>query len=65
MSTETKPLMAALLPDHYCQAIRNLLYVSQVSFILGIWGGLMGTELRMRLSYDKVPHGPHLEETIY
>lgn len=65
MTTETKPLMAALLPDHYCQAIRNLLYVSQVSFILGIWGGLMGTELRMRLSYDQVPPGPHLEATIY
>ncbi len=65
MSIETKPLTAPLLPDHYCRAIRNLLYVAQVSCILGIWGGLMGTELRMRLSYDQVPPGPHLEATIY
>ena len=66
MPEETKLLAASpLLPDHYRQAIRNLLYVSLVSCILGIWGGLMGTELRMRLSYAQVPPGPHLEATIY
>lgn len=54
-----------LLPVHYCRAIRNLLYVALASCILGIFGGLMGTELRMRLSYAQVPPGPHLEATIY
>ena len=66
MADDTKFLVASsLLPLHYCQAIRNLLYVSLVSCILGIFGGLMGTELRMRLSYAQVPPGPHLEATIY
>ncbi len=65
MADETKALTAPLLPDHYCKAIRNLLYASQVACVLGIWGGLMGTELRMRLGYDQVPPGPHLEATIY
>ncbi len=66
MPGETKLLVASpLLPDHYRRAIRNLLYVCLVSCILGIWGGLMGTELRMRLSYAQVPPGPHLEATIY
>lgn len=66
MVEDTKLLTTSpLLPDHYRQAVRNLLYMSQVSCILGIWGGLMGTELRMRLSYDQVPPGPHLEATIY
>ena len=66
MPEETKLLAASpFLPDHYRGAIRNLLYVSLVSCVLGIWGGLMGTELRMRLSYAQVPPGPHLEATIY
>ena len=66
MTDDTKLLVASpLLPVHYCRAIRNLLYVALVSCILGIFGGLMGTELRMRLSYAQVPPGPHLEATIY
>ena len=66
MADNTKLLVTSpLLPVHYCQQVRNLLYLSLVSCILGIWGGLMGTELRMRLSYDQVPPGPHLEATIY
>ena len=66
MDDDTKLLVASpFLPVHYCRAIRNLLYVALVSCILGIFGGLMGTVLRMRLSYDQVPPGPHLEATIY
>ena len=60
MAEEEKMLASRppLLPPHYCHAIRNLLGMTLSSCVLGIFGGLMGTELRMRVSYAAVPPGP-------
>lgn len=59
-------MMQSLIPNlekYYIKSIKTLLWTSALSFFIGIWMGLITTELRMTIEYDQ--SGTYLQSTIH